>query len=189
MALYQWYVKLLIPKEIAKLSSLIVLNLSDNELTGAAPDLSALMQLTMLNLTANANLTGVLSYQAPLPQENLVKVDAGESSAQSPAIIGVIIASVVIFAIISALIAYKCYFQELFANKIRDDSVEQEEKSEIGGKTLKITGLISQGGFGYVYKGVYDGRPVAVKRLIVPTNTRDKLKLAAMFCKSHICLH
>jgi hypothetical protein len=171
----------------------------------------------VLNLTANSNLTGVLNFE--IPQTNLTIIDTEESSSQSPAMIGIISASVVIALLFFAFIAYKCYFQELYEYKKRQE--RHSEASEIfdednsgfsdassvrvstnsqsfapamplfamklmGIKKLRITGQISKGGFGYVYKGVYDGRLVAVKRLIVPEKKRDKLKLAAMFSKSHV---
>jgi predicted Ser/Thr protein kinase len=51
----------------------------------------------------------------------------------------------------------------------------------MGKSKIRIKKKISQGGFGYVYEGVYDGRKVAVKRLIVPTDRKTKLKWMAMF--------
>jgi serine/threonine protein kinase len=50
-----------------------------------------------------------------------------------------------------------------------------------GSKKLRVTELISKGGFGYVYKGVYGGRYVAIKRIIAPLKKKDKLRLAKMF--------
>jgi hypothetical protein len=61
------------------------------------------------------------------------------------------------------------------------DSIPVEMAKLFGSKKLHITGQISKGGFGYVYKGIFQGKDVAVKRLIVPKDKRRKLKLADMF--------
>lgn len=54
-------------------------------------------------------------------------------------------------------------------------------KALFGSKRLRITGKISKGGFGVVYKGVFEGREVAVKRIIAPEKNKAKLRLARMF--------
>jgi predicted Ser/Thr protein kinase len=53
--------------------------------------------------------------------------------------------------------------------------------SLFGSKKLRVTEQISKGGFGFVYKGFYEGREVAVKRLIAPQTKKAKLRLARMF--------
>jgi hypothetical protein len=55
----------------------------------------------VLNLTANANLTGILTLQ--VPEGNLTIIDTDESTKESPAIIGIISPSVVIALLIIAL--------------------------------------------------------------------------------------
>jgi hypothetical protein len=160
----------------------------------------------VLNLTSNANLTGVLSLPDKIPASAVVSESKEELS---PAVIIGVSVAIILLAAISALITYKCYVQPIFAARRRrarhDESSELESavKSEgdgntiglspsmpsfmlkiMGKKGLRITESLSQGGFGYVYKGDYHGRNVAVKRIIAPKTKRDKLRLAQMFSMS-----
>jgi hypothetical protein len=192
------------------------LNLANNDLSGVFPILESFPLLTVLNLSSNANLTGVLSLPAnltgvlSLPDKILASAVMSGSKEKLPLamIIGVSVAIILLVAI-SALLTYKCYLQPILAARRR--RARHDESSEFGSavntknpgssigltrlspsmpaimlkvmgvKDLRITEPLSQGGFGYVYKGVYHGRNVAVKRIIAPRTKRDKLRLAQMF--------
>jgi hypothetical protein len=186
-----------IPVEIAQLALLTELNLANNDLSGIFPDISKLQNLTVLNLTSNANLTGI-TYLVAQIQDN---PDSGKESTNTSIIAISVASSIVILIIFCSFIVYRCYIQPiLMARKqtARDDESYEYSGSDqsavidgsdpglmmdiFGGrKKLRITEQISKGGFGFVYKGVYNGRQVAVKQLIAPHTKREKLKLAKMF--------
>jgi hypothetical protein len=176
-----------------------VLNLASNNLSGEFLDISNFPHLTLLDLTSNDLLTGILS----LPQED-EKVDetADLDKANdpiSPAIIATVVILAIVVSIITVLVAYKCHSQ-----RIRDEKKKQLDEEAKGlevvltpaeaiafhakrlkenRKRLRIITRISKGGFGVVYKGDYGGRPVAVKRLIEPQRKKDKIRMAVMFGK------
>jgi Leucine-rich repeat (LRR) protein len=190
-----------VPVEITHLLSLTKLILADNDLSGEMPDLNGLFQLNVLDLSNNENLT-VLTLDVP-QGELLVVMPEEPAGLSTTDIITVSAAVVIIVALLCALLAYKCYFQAIIHNRAKQSSVKGDiERSAnaprnprnavympmfilklIGSKKLRITKKISQGGFGIVYIGVYEGRDVAVKQLIVPKNKRDKMRLALMFRK------
>jgi hypothetical protein len=187
-----------------------VLNLAKNNLSGEFPVLSMFPLLTVLDLTSNDLLTGILS----LPQED-VKVDVTEDASDSPGLSPASIAAisctlVVVLTLIGGIIAYFCYFEDIIKARKRqrrhDEPSELQSKitghvnipgsssvvktsdveinmDDMGMKSLRITKKICKGGFGIVYEGVYEGRDVAIKRILVPQNKRDKIRLAVMFSK------
>jgi hypothetical protein len=164
-------------------------------------------QLTVLDLTSNANLTGVLTLPG-LPRETVI---VGSDESQEGLAPGVIIAISIVLALvlflvcgIVAYIAYKCYFEARERGQRHDEASELQSESTgrkylpaartsvaipivmmklMGMNNLRITNQLCKGGFGVVYEGVYEGRKVAVKRILVPKNKRDKLRLAVMFSK------
>jgi hypothetical protein len=171
-------------------------------------------QLTVLNLTSNTNLTGVL----PLP-EKIRDVEAAvqsENRLPSAEIIAISVSFSLLAIICAALHAYKCYFRPKIKERKRrasdDESCENsifDEQSEsvtiegvltpinklpshimalFGSKKLLITGSISKGGFGVVYKCVFEGKDVAVKLIISPEKKKAKLRLARMSGMSSLCL-
>jgi hypothetical protein len=170
-------------------------------------DLSGLKNLKVLDLSSNDRLTGTITLQVPQEETD---ADGSKGLPTNTIIaISVSIAFIILIAL-CAFIAYKCYFKEIIKRrkrKARHDEVselyDRAEKDQnafenaspttfplplilmkiFGIKKLRITAQISKGGFGYVYKGVYEGRHVAVKRLIAPERKKDKLRLAAMFSK------
>jgi hypothetical protein len=168
--------------------------------------------LNALNLTSNANLTGVLSLPEKLQN---AKPEVSSEDLLPVAIIAIFVAFSLL-AIICAVLTYKCYFRPKIKERKRRardgescdngeyaeepgsimsdgahssiDSMPTHMKSLFGSKKLRITGNISKGGFGVVYKGVFEGKDVAVKRIIAPEKKKAKLKLARMFGMSFLCL-
>lgn len=189
--------------EIAQLVSLTVLNLADNDLSGEFPDLSGL-NLEKLNLTSNANLTGVLSLKV----EESSAIESSNDGLPLAAIIAISVGSIAVLIAICAFVFFQ-YFKAIKDRKRRardqescgNSSFEMDGQSMMsegevispinampnhmmelfGSKKLRITSQISKGGFGFVYLGVYEGRDVAVKRLIAPKKKKAKLRLAQMF--------
>jgi hypothetical protein len=158
-------------KEINLLVSLTELNLANNDLSGVFPDLSSLDQLTVLDLTSNANLTGVLALPE-LPRETVIVGLDESQDGLSPDIISIMI-------IVCGILAYTCYFQPILKAKRRrardDESCENSSSGVVsafgeeviqrspapmnpmpirmallGSKKLRVTELLSKGGFGYV---------------------------------------
>jgi hypothetical protein len=180
---------------LSKFPQLSSLDLTSNDLlTGTL----SLKKDSILDKDANADITD----------------DASETPGFSPASIAVIsIAIALVIFLVCGLFAYQFYFEDII--KARKRRQRHDESSELqstgnknlpgfsmaprtsvaiplvmmkvmGMKSLRITKQISKGGFGYVYEGVYEGRAVAVKRIIVPSEKRDKLRLAVMFSKSFL---
>jgi hypothetical protein len=190
---------------------LTTLNLAYNNLSGEFPDLSGLVHLTVLNLDSNDLLTGNnTSLDVAIAKETTVEDnDMNKNGPPIAAIITISVAlATIVVILVSALLAYKYHFRAKIMDRKRrerdDESSEikssgvndQSAWGEVGGsqvempsrmmplfgsKKLRITKQISKGGFGYVYEGVYEGRAVAVKRIIVPLKKKDKLRLARMF--------
>jgi hypothetical protein len=178
------------------------------------PDLSSLDQLAVLDLTSNANLTGVLTLPE-LPRETVIVGSDKSQEEFSPNVIIAVSVILSIMIIVGGVLAYTCYFQPILKARRRrardDESCENSSSGVVsafgeeviqrsptpmnplpirmslfGSKKLRVTELLSKGGFGYVYKGVYDGRDVAIKRIIAPLKKKDKLRLAKMFRTSLI---
>jgi hypothetical protein len=172
------------------------------------PDISSLDQLTVLDLTSNANLTGVLTLPE-LPRETVIVGPEESQEEFSPNVIIAVSIILFILFIVCGVLAYIYYIQPIHKarrQRARDDDKgssdveagrafgeEGDQRSPtpmnptpirmalFGSKKLRVTKLLSKGGFGYVYKGVYEERDVAVKRIIAPLKKKDKLRLAKMF--------
>jgi hypothetical protein len=205
-------------KEITLLVNLEILDLSRNSLHGLVPDISGLTKLSVLDLTSNTNLTGQTTLAVKTTEVPLVLDPQLETSGLSTSIV-MTTSLVLFFAItmVFGLFAYKCHFEAKIKarrRRERDDEScdlsssgavstggEVDQSSEmstsvpnfmmqvLGVNQLRITDQISKGGFGYVFKGEYRGRQVAVKRLIKPKSKKAKLRLAAMFGTSRIHLY
>jgi hypothetical protein len=89
-----------------------VLNLEKNNLSGEFPDLSKFPQLTLLDLSSNDLLTGILL----LPQKDETVDETADldkaNDPISPAIIATVVTLAIVVSVITALVAYKYQFRE-----------------------------------------------------------------------------
>jgi hypothetical protein len=182
-----------------------VLNLEKNNLSGEFPDLSKFPQLTLLDLSSNDLLTGILL----LPQKDETVDETADldkaNDPISPAIIATVVTLAIVVSVITALVAYKYHSQRVHDEKKKQQDEEAKglevvftpaeaiafyaKRLKENRKKLRIISRISKGGFGFVYKGDYGGRPVAVKRIIEPQRKKDKIRMAVMFGKSFYSRH
>jgi hypothetical protein len=165
-------------------------------------------QLTVLDLTSNANLTDVLTLPELSRETVIVVSDESKEELSPDSIAAISIALALVLFLICGIVAYKCYFEDIIKARKRrqrlDEASELQSKSTglkylpaarksvaipivmmklMGMKSLRITNQLCKGGFGVVYEGAYEGRAVAVKKILVPQNKRDKLRLVVMFSK------
>jgi hypothetical protein len=170
------------------------LDLANNQLTG---------NIAFLPNIVNIDLSGNLEMIVQLEPE----VDEESQILSTSSIIIILVCTGVAIAIVAVLgILLKKRSNRLAEKQRRDERYDESSFMESEGsdksgiemdsvasasisgkgnvkqtKRLRITAQLAKGGFGIVYKGRYDGKVIAVKRIIEPTSKGEKLKLAAMF--------
>ncbi|XP_028125257.1 probable LRR receptor-like serine/threonine-protein kinase At3g47570 [Camellia sinensis] len=156
-----------IPREIGNLQNLRRLNLDDNSLSGVVPTQGVFSNASEISVVGNTKLCGGVA-ELKLPKCNL-KVDEKRRSNSALALALSIPFGFVGLALMGCAL-YRCWFR-----KRRKDTPSYSSKNlllRVSYQTLvKATdgfssfNLIGVGSFGSVYKGVIDGRIVAVKVL------------------------
>jgi hypothetical protein len=153
-----------VPVKITQLVSLTVLNLANNDISGEFPDIIVLDQLAVLDLSSNDQLSDVPGLQALQVEQQWIWGN-------------------------------KCYFQDIIVARKRrrrhdepsvlqsamteDDDIAYIERTSI---TIPIVWIKLMGKSKILLtEGIFDGKKVAVKRLIVPEDRKTKLKWIAMF--------
>lgn len=169
-----------LPTSISQLTSLEELDILNNQLTGSVPYIEGLVDI---RTEENVGIES-LSKQSTKISETLIAI-----------IICSCIAVIIIIVALAVAIKKALRTKTLRGRDNEDSVIEMDGESSqhsgslnsrgsatralkklrfalniIGSRKLWITDEINRGGFGVVYQGVYNGRDVAIKRIVEPMN-------------------